>query len=284
MEKIDRVIQIENVDGSVHKIIPLQADITNNGKVVINYCDLSNHMRLSYAELINVNGVYYKNPYPHEWNYYTVRFKEHLKEYSDSIIMELKDKIELYGEKDKTTGKVKPVIVPVEPPQTIKKEKKGEVYNITAIMCANRGESLIVKDKYTYYSPVFFSRAETATNLEIYKKTDIYKKDQEDLIRQINFKFNDKIDLNFVPDNVMYKVSSGNTYYVNFSSCDDEDMYWKIALANEIRVDKTLNIQSGIYEDNLSSALHHELPVELAMNSGVLKYEANSIKGHRIVG
>ena len=276
----DKLIKIEQADGEMHRVIVNTADVTNNGKTVICYYDLSNRMRFSYAEIINVDGVYYVNPVQHEWNYYSVKFKEHDNEFSNSIIETLPEEIEIYG-KDKKTGKPIPVVVTKEKP--VKEEKKTTAYFLTAIMYANRGEDLVVKDGYTNYPPLFFTRRilDEDSLTEVYKKKNIEAKDHDELLKLIDNSFKSKLRVSTVPEDLRFDVSSGNKYYINFSSCDDEVLFYEVAECDEIKVDTSLHIQSDLYEDNLSSALHHELPIEITTNNDVIAYDANSINGRK---
>ena len=97
-------------------------------------------------------------------------------------------------------------------------------------------------------------------------------------MEKINSSLKEKMHISNMPEDCKYEVSSGNKYYVNFSSCDDEDIFLHVALADEIKLDTALGIKSGVYDDNLSSALHQEIPFEITANHEVIRYSNNTNK------
>ena len=263
MEKSRKIIEIVFPDGSTHKVLLLGCDTTRFKERVLTYYDLDNDMRSGFTEILEIDGKYYNNPDTQKWEYYVRRFETYNPEKSDSFIDELPDKIELYTRKENNKSNKKEV-------STVQ-EKKSKY--ITAIMYANRGESLVVKDGDSL-PPVFFTLESSNSDVEIYKRINISKKDKEEILKDMDNVFRGIIDVSLIPPDLLFTPSSGNKYYITFASCDDKDLFNEIVLCDEIKVEGSLNnIQSGLYPDNLSSALHNELPIEIEKNGIVKRLE-----------
>lgn len=275
MEKVRRLIDMAQPDGSFHKVVVSQADVTNNGEIVVSYADYTDGRHYSFAELVYDDGVYYRNPTQNDWNYYVRNFQEHDQDFSNSVLSALDGKVNLFDGKDKKVSKEEIV--------EKKEENKTTAYFLTAIMYANRGESMIIKDKMYDSPPIFFTHKilDKDSLKEEYKKMNVHPDDHDELLKKINLKFPDKVNISNIGENLLFEVSSGNRYYINFSSCDNEELFWDVCLCDEIKVDISLGIQSGLYPDNLSAALHHELPLQIITDGDVETYYANSNKGHK---
>ena len=144
----------------------------------------------------------------------------------------------------------------------------------------------MVRDEFTSLPPIFFSvpvLSDEGDLFEEYRKMNIGE-DREELERRIINSFDDIIDISSIPEDQVFVLSSGNKYHINFSSCDDEELFGKLASCDKIRVNVTNSISKVLYYDNLSCALHHELPLELASDNTIIKYDTNSSVGRKQVG
>ena len=267
-------INLRDKDNSIHRIAVLAADVTSDDKIIISYNDYTDGIHPGYAELINIDGVYHSKFDKREWNYYSTKFKDHDEELSNSIINALPEQVELYIEKNKKENRRK---VPTDTKKVsyVDVPRNTTAYFLTAIIYANRGDDLYVNDGYSNLPPVFFTRRmlDDDVLVETYKKRNIDPKDHDELIEQINTTLRGKMHISTLPEDFRYEVSSGNKYYVNFSSCDNEKLFCEVALSDEIRSEISVGIKSGIYDDNLSAALHRELLLELVSNDDVIRYE-----------
>ena len=286
MAKERRTIEIEFPDKSFHKVILLGADTTRYGEIVLTYYVLDNNMRTGWSEIIKDKDKYYIKPDTQDWNYYGCRLKSRDNDISDSLINSLPERLELFvKEEEKKTRKKSSVI---EKPNVVSliNEKTIKPKLLTAIMYANRGESLMVRDEFTSLPPIFFSvpvLSDEGDLFEEYRKMNIGE-DREELERSITNFFDDIIDISSIPEDQVFVLSSGNKYHINFSSCDDEELFGKLASCDKIRVNVTNSISKVLYYDNLSCALHHELPLELDFDNTIIKYDTNSSVGRKQVG
>lgn len=264
-------INLKDKDGSIHRIAVLGADVTHNGEVVISYNDYTDGIHPGYAELIKVDGVYYNNYNKREWNYYATKFNDFNSQVSNSIVDSLPEDVDLYiGKKKKEKKKTnKPLNI-----------NNTTAYFLTVIIYANRGADLYTYDGYSNLPPIYFTRrmVDNDSLEEVYKKKNIDEADSDELMEKINSSLKGKMHISNMPEDFKYEVSSGNKYYVNFCSCDDEDIFLHVALADEIKLDTALGIKSGVYDDNLSSALHQEIPFEITANHEVIRYSNNTNK------
>ena len=287
MAKERRIIEIEFPDKSFHKVILLGADITRYGEIVLTYYVLDNNMRTGCSEIIKDKDKYYIKPDTQDWNYYGCRLKSRDNDISDSLINSLPKRLELFvKEEEKKTRKKKSSVIEKPNVVSLINEKTIKPKLLTAIMYANRGESLMVRDEFTSLPPIFFSvpvLSDEGDLFEEYRKMNIGE-DREELERRIINSFDDIIDISSIPEDQVFVLSSGNKYHINFSSCDDEELFGKLASCDKIRVNVTNSISKVLYYDNLSCALHHELPLELASDNTIIKYDTNSSVGRKQVG
>lgn len=269
---------VEN-DSSIHRIAVLAADVTKDNRVVISYNDYTDGVRPGYAELVMINGRYYKMFYKREWNYYSTKFRDHDSQLSNSIIESLPEKIDLYV--DKKTSILENNSLDISTIQNI--NKKTTAYFLTAIVYANRGHDSYVKNGYSNLPPIFFTRRmyDEDNFVEIYKKKNIESDDINELLVRIDASLGIKNNISMMPENLKYEVSSGNKYYVNFSSCDNEELFCNIALSDELRVNINRGIKSGEFVDNLSSSLHRELPLEVVNNGEIIAYPSDLEVKHK---
>lgn len=258
MKKEKRIIEIVYPDGIAHKVLLLSADTTRFKEHVLTYYDLDNAKRSEFTEILYIDGKYYNNPNTQEWDYYVRRFEAYDPEKSADFIDKLPEKIELDTRKKDNKSK---------------KQKTTNRY-ITAVLYANRGKSLIIKEGEDYLDSVFFTLESSKSDIEVYKRININEKDKEEILKDMEKAFEDRIDVSLVPPDLLFTPSSGNLYHITFASCDDKDLFNEIGLCDEIKVEGLLdNIQSGLYPDNLSSALHNELPIEIEKNGTVVRLE-----------
>ena len=285
-------MSISYPDGSIHNVIVTQADVTKNGHIVICYYDITDGMRAAFSEIIKEDDQYYKNPNHHEWEYYVNRFQPFDREISDFIVGSLPDKLGLYNKtankpelppdpiniKNNKDNEVYRYLYKEKEPEKVK-VKNGKSYYITAVMYANRGESLVAYDG-TDLPPAFFYKpiiSEFGSLEEVYKKTTIEsKKDEDELLNKMKNRLGNIVDVSLIPEDRKFELSSGNRYFVTFASCDDEGLFQEVSNSKKVCVDISTNVSDSLYPDNLSIALHHELPLEITINGKTVRYEANS--------
>ena len=284
--KILRQINMEEPDGTMHRVLLYEVDITNDGRIVASYAYfVDGNRRYAYAELVNVNGVFCRNANPKEID--SNKFLPFDKEFSDSIIRCLEREVKLYKGSDKkivTTGKKK---------SPIKKKETNKLYEITAVMVANRGEDITIIDKDYKWPLLFFSKIDTYNDsIKKYIRMNISPEDYDELMRKIEYKLPGKVNISSLPrgdeiDPII--VSSGHKYKIEYSSIainedqNDEELFYDLAQCDEIRVDSSFKKLYDLYPDVLSSALHHELPMELVTDGDVIKYVENSKRSNKNV-
>jgi hypothetical protein len=297
---MEKMIEMEYPDG-IHKVIVTQADITNDGRIVISYYDLSDNMSASFSEIVNIGGKFYKNPNHKDWEYYVLNFRPFDYAFSNSIVNSLSRNISLLnmeGLKKKTSPEIIPPkkeVIYVNP-EVIEDHFKHKNPNknveipfekenyITAVMYANRGGSLLIYDNYSDLQPVFFKRktmSEHGPISEVYKKAELNMNDELELCRKIEEKLGSKVDISLIPEDREIKLSNGKTYYINFASCDDNYLFQEVAASEKVSADISMPIDSTEYPDNLSLALHHVIPLEVTIKGTTVRYEANSNFGRK---
>lgn len=274
-----KMVNVEIPDGTTHNMMVTHADITNDGKIVLSCYDLNNSMHVALVEIMNVDGVYYKNPEQCELNEYVRKFQPFDKAFSEAVVDRLPEKLEIYDE-EKFKPKESKGLVPEGTPKEIRPPK---TYTITAVMYANRGEALVVYDGLTTHKPLFFTAPSLSGEEEVYKRFDIDPKVQKELIRKIEIRLGEVIDLSMIPSDRKFELSSGDKYFITFASCDDENLFKQVASSCELKTDATRNIESDLYLDRLSLALHHELPLELLLNGKTIRYETNSSVARKVI-
>ena len=293
-----KYIKISYPDGSLHSTIVTQADVTRGGTIVISYYDISDSMHASFTELIQKDGQYYKNPEHQDWSYYVSRFKPFDRELSDSIVSSLPEKLGIY---DKT-------VAGPQLPQNSSSNKnenneneyyqynenepeKEEVpagisYYITAVMYANQGDSFVSYDEPGLL-PVFLSERKMSDSgplKEEYKKIDIEDNDLRELLYEFETRFGSNFDVSTIPADCKFELSSGNKYYVTFASCDEDQIFQGVRACSKVSADiSIIRPDESSYPDNLSAALHHDLPLEITVKDRTIRYEQYSNYGRKKV-
>lgn len=288
-----REVDITYPDGSVHHVIVYQANVTNDGRIVISYYDVSNDMQDSFTEIIAVNGEFQKNPYHNNWEYYERCFRPFDRELSDQIILALKEKVKTYkpipelNETKAEENETKTLEEPVDPPN------RQEIHYINSVIFANAGGSmvnmypttyengLLKKQKYNLYNgTTFFGNPYTYTiansRMERYAKLDINENDKKVIIDTLINYFGENFDISSIPDMLKIKINSRKSFMIDFSSCDNWQHFNRVKDSDSISIDLT-NVEKTTYPDYLSSALHFELPHEINI-AGIGKrygYDAN---------
>ena len=279
-------IEMSFLDGSMHKVIVTQADVTNDDRIVISYYDFSDGVHASFSELVKVGEKYYRNPNVHEWKDYVHKFKPFDRGLSDRIVESLPEKIGLY---DSNVEYDNPVVLGEVPNIGDLEDKPivkpGKVNYIMAVLYANNGGT-VVKYDGTNPSPIFFALPEITKDdpmKEVYKSIEIDEDDTKELVRYIEARLGDESDISLISPNRRFEVSSGNKFAVTFVSCDERPLFYEVAASDKLAVDMSVSSAYGYYSDPLSLALHHELPLELTINGKTLRYEVNSNVGHKKV-
>lgn len=271
-----KMVNVEIPDGTTHNMMVTHADITNDGKIVLSCYDLNNSMHVALIEIMKENGEYYRNPKQRELAEYVRNFQAFDKGFSEAVVNALPDKLEIYNE-EKVKAKES------EKETIVKENRNSKTYTITAVMYANRGEALVVYDGLTTHKPLFFTAPSLSGEEEVYKRFDIDPEVQKELIRKIEIRLGEVIDLSMIPSDRKFELSSGDKYFITFASCDDENLFKQVASSCELKTDATRNIESDLYLDRLSLALHHELPLELSLNGKTIRYETNSSVARKVI-
>lgn len=282
MEKIKRNIQIRYPDdNSLHSIIVYQSDMTTDGRVVISYYDITAGNIDSYSEIINVNGEWVKNPEHLDWDSY--EFIEFDPAFNSSVINSLPDKMEL--------AKPKEMKKPIET-DTIaltdnmsKDPQVHRIHHIQMISFANEGNDIINLHPTTYESGVstvqeysfgacssFFSEGRmngdvNSNSLDLnFRNLNINENDKKDIFEYIQ-SFVAKGEKINISDNVQFSVEtkSNTKFIIDWSSCNSWDLFLSTQAAEQLIVDIS-NVSGVTYPDDLSSALHYELPLEMLIN------------------
>ena len=277
---MEREIYMMFPDKTVHQVVVYQANITQDGKVVISYYDMTEGMQDSFSEIINIDGVMTKKENSLEWNDYVKQFKPFSKNMSDRMVISFPEVIGLYNEKlQEVELPSKDEIDRLKNNSLTIQDLDSSYKPLNVVLFANQGETTVnlklAKEnnnlrEYDLYAGSAFlekSKDEMLELEETYYRSNISKQDKREIIYLIKYAFGSKFDIETLPV-INYKTASGNNYSLSFSSCSSRSLFLQVKLADSLIVNNDFET-SRHYRSNLSSALHYEKPLEIKTGGNI---------------
>lgn len=288
MEKSKREIQIRYPDDNrLHSILVYRVDRTSDGRIVISYYDITDGNIDSYSEIVNNNGEWMKNPEHLDWD--TYEFIEFDPLFNNSVINSLPDKIEISKPKlevlKETTlqGIALADSIFIEPP-------KNRLIHIQMISFANEGEDIInlhptkyengflTEQEYSFEAGTsFFTNGRLTDDdssltlgfkrINIDERKEIYEHIKSSIARDGKVSISDN-------NCFQIKTKSNTKYTINWSSCNSWKLFLATQAASQLLVDVS-SVSNVTFPDELSSALHYELPLKMIINGN---YYSNGIE------
>ena len=296
MEKLKREIQIRYPsDNSLHSILVYQADMTSDGRIVISYYDITDGNSDSYSEIVNVNGEWMKNPEHLDWDAY--EFIEFDPSFNSSVINSLPDKMEVAKPKVEMVKEIETEGITLTDSIGMEPTKHRMVH-IQMISFANEGEDNInlhpttysggnlTEQEYSFGACTSFFSAQgiiseesNSNSLDLgFRRINISENDKKDIYEYIKSSMARGGKIN-ISDNVSFKVEtkSNTQYIIDWSSCNSWGLFLNTQAAEQLIVDVS-SVSNATFPDELSSALHHELPLKMLINGN---YHSNGIESSK---
>lgn len=273
-----RNITIKYPDGTLHSISVYRVDRTRDGRVIISYYDNTNSGEDSFTEIRLYDGEWQKVPSHGEWSEYSEQFLPFNQQYSDQIIMSLPELIQLFGTQKQETQQEIQQPIALKQSDVLNPPKKP-LEHITVVLFANAGGSRVEQTSTTYDSNTNTSQNQINDILnnsavfkgpyvgetEAYRKYDISNQEKQEIFERLIQDYGFNFDISDIPP----RRQMNSKYRVSFSSCDSWNLLVNdIIPADELFIDCS-DTSNATYPDNLSSALHYELPLEIRIGNNI---------------